>query len=251
MGTFFKNLVLASIVVLASSLTGCVKFKQTMTLMPDGAGKIELKIGMSEQLIQMAKQQGEDPFSDMDPMELSEDSKGFVAFTKPTQIKEGGYTYLTFSAYFEDINDVELGGPEDGEDPAKFTYKREGKTATLTAKDTMLLSAVENHEPMADEEKAFAAQMLAGMLFSESYILPGSFEDIKGVDGKANTATVEMDSNDMLNGTGPIEELKGVEELTFKISDIKEDAAAAKAFKAEMQAAVKEWEAMKKKAAAE
>lgn len=248
MGTIIRHFVLASVVVLATSLTGCVKFKQTMTLMPNGSGKIELNIGMSEQLVQMAKQQGEDPFADMDPMQLSDDSKGIVAFTKPTKKEVGGYTYLTFSAYFEDINAVELGGPEDGEDPAKFSYKRDGKTATLTVQDSMLLSAVQNHEPMAEEEKAFAAQMLAGMLFSESYILPGAFEDIKGVDAKDNIATVEMDNNDMLNGTGPIADLKGLEKLTFKITEVKEDEAAAKAFKAEMEAAIAEWEKMKAEA---
>lgn len=251
MGTMIRHFVLASALMLATSLTGCVKFKQTMTLMPNGAGKIEMNIGMSEQLIQMAKQQGENPFKDMDPLKLNDDSKGIVAFTKPTQKTEGGYTYLTFSAYFEDINAVELGSPEDGEDPLTFSYIREGKTATLTVEDSMLLSAVENHEPMADEEKAFAAQMLAGMLFSESYVLPGAFEDIKGVDAKDNIATLEMDSNDMLNSTGPIKDLKGVEKLVFKITEVKEDDAAAKAFKAEMEAAIKEWEKMKAEAASE
>eukprot|EP00752_Nemacystus_decipiens_P013706 g12159.t1 len=219
-----------------------------MTVMPDGSGKINLSIGMSEQLIAMAKQQGEDPFKELDPKKLSNDSKGIVAFSKPTQSTEGGYTYLSFSAYFEDVNAVELGGPDSGEEPSKFTYTRDGKSATLTVDNSMLLSAVRDHEPMAAEEKAFAAQMLAGMLFSESYVLPGAFEAIKGVSAEDNVATIEMDSDNMLNGTGPITELKGVEQFVFKIAEVKEDEAAMKAFKAELEAAKVIWEQMQKEA---
>ena len=251
MKRIIQHTVLAALVVLTASLTGCVKFKQTMTVMPDGSGKIDLSIGLSEQLVQMAKQQGEDPFSDMDPTKLSKESKGIVAFTKPTQKQEGGYTYLSFSAYFEDANAVELGGPDDGEEPTKLTYARDGKSATLSVEGSMILSAVQEHQPMAEEEKAFAAQMIAGMLFSESYILPGAFEDIKGVTAKDNTATIEMTSDNMLNSSGPIKDLKGVEKLVFKIAEVKEDDAAAKAFKKELEAAKAEWEKMKAEAGKE
>ena len=248
MKSVIRNLCLASMVMIAISLTGCVKFKQVMTVMPDGSGKIDLSIGMSEQLIAMAKQQGENPFKEMDPKKLSESSKGIVAFSKPTQKTEGGYTYLSFSAYFEDANAVELGGPDDGADPSKFAYTRDGKSATLTIDNSMLLSAVRDYEPMAEEEKAFAAQMLAGMLFSESYVLPGAFEDIKGVEAEDNVATIEMDSDNMLNGTGPITDLEGVEKLVFKIAEVKEDEAAMKAFKAELEAAKLIWAEMQKEA---
>lgn len=247
---FIRHTMLAALVVLTASLTGCVKFKQTMTLMPDGSGKINLSIGLSDQAMQMAQQQGENPFEDMNPMELSEDSKGIVAFTKPKQEKAGGYTYMTFSAYFEDINAVELGSPDEDQPPAKFVYTKDGNGASLTVEDSMVLSAVENHEPMADEEKAFVAQMIAGMLFTESYVLPGSFEAIKGVEAKDNVATIEMDHNDMLNGTGPLADLKGIEKFVFKIKEVKQDAAAAAAFKAELEAAKAEWQAMKKEAEA-
>lgn len=250
MKNMLRHSVLAALIVLTASLTGCVKFKQVMTLMPDGSGKIDLSIGLSEQLMQMAQQQGENPFDEMNPMKLSEDSKGIVAFTKPIKKTEGGYTYLSFSAYFEDINAVELGSPDDTEEPAKFSYVKKGKGATLSIEESMILSAIADHEPISPEEKAFAAQMTAGMSFIESYKLPGSFEDIKGVTSADSTATIEMTQEHMLNGTGPIADLKDVEKLIFKISEIKEDADASKAFKAELEAAKKEWEAMKKEAEA-
>lgn len=250
MKTLLKHGLLTCLLLLATSLTGCVKFKQVLTLMPDGSGKIDLTIGLSEQLMQMAQQQGENPFNEMDPMALSKDSKGIVAFTKPTQKKEGGYTYLSFSAYFEDINAVELGSPDDEEEPAKFAYVKDGKGATLSIEQSMILSAVADYQPISDEEKQFAAAMTAGMVFTEAYNLPGSFEDIKGVASADNTATLEMTQEDMLNGTGPIKDLKGIEKLIFKITEVKEDADATKAFKAELETAKKEWEAMKKEAEA-
>jgi len=248
MKTLLKRGTLTCLVLLAVSLTGCVKFKQVMTLMPDGSGKITLNIGLSEQLVQMAQQQGQNPFDQMDPTALGASSKGIVAFTKPTQKKEGGYTYMSFSAYFEDINAVELGSPDDEEKPAKFAYIKDGKGATLSVEQSMILSAIADHKPISDEEKALAKQMTAGMVFTEMYNLPGSFEAIKGITSDGNTATIEMTQEHMLNGTGPIKDLKGVDKLVFKITEVKEDAAATKAFKAELEAAKKEWEAMKKEA---
>ncbi|MGB1126074.1 MAG: hypothetical protein ACPG4Q_12780 [Phycisphaeraceae bacterium] len=251
MKSLLKYAFVACLLVLTASLTGCVKFKQGLTVMPDGSGKIDMSIGLSDQMMQMAKQQGESPFDEMDPKTLAKDSKGIVAFSKPVQKKEGGYTYMTFSAYFEDINEVELGSPDEDQQPAKFVYKRDGKTASLTVEESMILSAVADHEPLGEEEKQFAAAMLSGMLFTETYTLPGSFEDIKGVAGTDNVAKIEMTSDHMLNSTGPIKDLKGVEKLTFKISEVKEDAKAAKAFKEELEAAKKEWEEMQKEAAGE
>jgi len=250
MTTLLKHSVLACLLVLTASLTGCVKFKQMMTVMPDGSGKMQLTIGLSDQMMQMAEQQGESPFDEMNPIALDKESKGIVAFTKPTKKKEGGFTYMTFSAYFEDINAVELGSPDDAEEPAKFSYVKQGDSATLTVEESMILSAIGDYEPIAEEEKQFAAAMTAGMNFTEAYTLPGSFEDIKGVTATDNVATIEMTQEHMLNGTGPIEELKGTEKLVFKITEIKEDAEAMKAFKAELEAAKKEWEAMKKEAEA-
>lgn len=187
MKTLLKLGMLTCLVLLTASLTGCVKFKQVMTLMPDGSGKIDLTIGLSEQLMQMAQQQGENPFEQMDPVALNDGSKGIVAFSKPTQKKEGGYTYMSFSAYFEDINAVELGSPDDEEEPAKFAYVKDGKGATLSVEQSMVLSAIADHEPVSDEEKAFAAQMTVGMVFTEMYNLPGSFEAIKGVTSDGNS----------------------------------------------------------------
>nr|MBX2852694.1 hypothetical protein [Phycisphaeraceae bacterium] len=68
------------------------------------------------------------------------------------------------------------------------------------------------------------------------------------VKSDGQTATLEMTQAHMLEGTGPIKDLKDVEKLVFKITEVKEDAEAMKAFKAELQAAKKEWEAMKKEA---
>lgn len=248
MTLFMKHFTIAGLVALITLMTGCVKMKQTLTVMPDGAGKIEINIGMSEQMIAMAKQSGEDPFEDLDPKELAKNSKGIVAFTKPVKKQEGGYTYIRFAAYFEDINKVEMSGPE-GEDVSTFSYKRTGATAMLSTDNSFIIQGANEYEPIPEEQKQFMAGMMAGISMVESYVLPGEFEDIKGVTAVDNTANIEMTLDHLMNGNGPIADFKGVEKLSFKISGIKDDKAKADAFKKELDAAVAEWEKIKKEAA--
>jgi hypothetical protein len=246
----FNYFVLACLLVLSASLTGCVKFKQTVTLMPDGSGKIDVSVALSDRMVLAAEAKGEDPFEPMRPTELKDSAKGIVAYTKPETRKKDGYTYMTFSVYFEDINTVELGTFEEDRPATKYTYTKAGKGATLTVEASLVLSAVADHEPIEPKERAKAEIITKGMLLSETYNLPGSFEAIKGVASEGQTASLEMNQVHMLDGTGPIKDLKGVEKLVFKIAEVKEDASAMKAFKAELESAKKEWEAMKEKAEA-
>lgn len=246
-----RTAVFALLLALVSMTTGCVKFKQITHVMPDGSGKVVLDIGLSDQLMQMAREQGEDPFKELSPEKIAESSKGFAAFTQSKQTKKDGYTYVTFTAYFKDINKIVLQGPEDaGGDspPPSYTFERDGKSATLTAKNTMILSAVRDHEPIPEDQKQFVAGMMAGMQFSEQYVLPGAADDIDGVTYVDNTAKIEMDADDALNGTGPIQDFKGKDKLVFKIREVTEDDAALKAFKQEMAEAIKAWEKAQKEA---
>ena len=242
--------VLATMLALLTLTTGCVKFKSVTTVMSDGSGKLEMTIGLSDQMLQMAEQQGEDPFCDLAPAQLEKDSKGFVAFTQTEPKKEGGYTYMVVTGYFEDINKIEMSGPdaEPGEEPPTYSFTRDGNAATLTAKNTFMLSMVKDYEPMPEDQKALVAGMLTGFSMSEQYVLPGASEAVKGVDMADNTATIELTTDNLLNNTGAVKELKGTTSLVMKIGEITEDDAALAAFKAELAEAVKAWEAAKKSA---
>jgi len=225
-------------------LPGCIKFKQVLTVMPDGAGKIEMKIGLSQQLVAMAKEQGEDPFKEIVPSSMEGKAEGIVAYTKPKREMVGGYTYLSFSMYFRDINDVELDGVGEGEAP-EFTYTRKDDTATLTVKNGTVLSMLKDYEPTAEAEKAQIKQMMAGLEFNEHYVLPGMFKDVEGVAGVDNTAKVDIKLDDLIDGTGPVKTLKGKDKLTFEITDITLEDEQVKAFNKELEEAVKAWEKMK------
>jgi len=248
-------LAITMLLALLTTVAGCVKYKQVITLMPDGSGKIDVDFALSEQMIQLGQQQGDDPFKQMTPATLAEGSEGIVAFTQPKKQKKDGYTSLSFTAYFNDINQVKLGGMEDEDDadpPMTFAYKRDGRSATLTARDTMTLDVARTYEPLSEEQKAQgAAKMLDGIYFNETFVLPGESDAVKGVTMVDNTAKIEITEDNILNATGPLMKIKGKEQFVFKIGEVQEDDQALKAFQAEMAEAVKAWEQMKKQAAEE
>lgn len=242
-----KMLGLFTLVACCTAMTGCIKFKQVMTLMPDGSGKIQMRIGLSEQLVAMAKEQGEDPFKEFTPGDVGEGVEGIVAFTQPKKEKQGNYTYMTIDMYFRDVNKVKMEAMGEGK-PPEFTYKREGDTATLTVKNGTMLSMIADHEPTAGEEKAQMRAMMTGLEFSEHFVLPGMFKDIDGVAAVDNTAKIDVTLDNLLDGTGPIKELKGKDELTFSVTDITVSDEEVQAFQKELEDAVKAWEKMKKEA---
>ncbi|MFN3167819.1 MAG: hypothetical protein ACE37H_12220 [Phycisphaeraceae bacterium] len=230
-------------------LPGCIKFKQVVTVMPDGAGKIEMQVGLSDQLVAMAKQEGQDPFKEMVPSNMEGKAKGIVAYTKPKREKVAGYTYLTFSMYFRDINEVEMDAFGEGEAP-EFEYSRKDDTATLTITNGTVLSMLKDYEPTEEAEKAQIKQMMAGLEFKEHYVLPGLFKDIEGVAGVDNTAKLDISLDDLIDDAGPVKALKGKDKLTFEVTDITLDDAQVNAFNKELQEAIEAWEKMKAEEAA-
>ena len=238
------------LLVLVVAMPGCIKYKQALTLMPDGSGKVEITWGMSAQLVAMAKQEGEDPFEKLSPEGMKEQVKGIAAFTKPKRKDKDGYSYISYTAYFEDINAVKLDmnqSKEDGEggstsmdfgEAAKYTYKRNGDTATFTIEKGVVLSMIAEAEPTPEDQKGQIKAMMTGFEVSEQFTLPGTFKDIKGVTGVDNTAMLKITLDDMVDGTGVLKDLKGTEKLTFTIDDITVGDEAVAAFKKEMKQAI-------------
>lgn len=250
MKTRFNALLTLVLLALIAATPGCIKYKQALTLMPDGSGKVDITWAMSDQLVEMAKQQNEDPFEKLSPDNFKGQAKGIAAFTEPKREKKDGYSYLTYTAYFQDINAVSVNMNQKEEnadgstssmdfgDPAKYTYQRDGDTATLTIENGVVMSMVSDYEPTPEEQKAQMRQMMVGFEISEQITLPGTFKDVEGVTGVDNSAILRVTLDDALDGTGPLKDLKDVEKLTFTITDITVDDAAVAAFKKEMQAAV-------------
>ncbi len=124
-----KAAMLVLVMIAAVSLTGCIKDKKVLTLMPDGSGKMEFRIGFNAKLIEDTVgammppgAESEDESDDADPTDLDvgdlrDKFEGFVAFTEP-KVEDGsdGWKYVSFTGYFEDINKVSVFGEAEDED---------------------------------------------------------------------------------------------------------------------------------------
>lgn len=230
-----------------SASSGCVKLKQVVTVMPDRSGKIELSFGLSEQLVELAKDNKEDPFKEILPDVMKDKSKGIVAFTEPKREKQGEFTTMTYTVYFRDINKVSLDGLGEGE-PAEYRYTQQGDSAALSVRHGTILSLLADYEPTPENERAEVRQAMAGLAFSEHFILPGEITPIDGIITQANTAKLDLTLDHVLDGTGPIEELKGKQSIRLTTPRVTVDDAQVQAFNKELEAAVRDWQLKQQKA---
>lgn len=221
-------------------LTGCIKSRQVITLMPDGSGKVELNYGLSESLIQMAKDNEQDPFKEFMPEHLWNQTEGLAAFTEPTRDKADGFTFIRYTGYFRDINKLRLKGINKG-GPCEYVYTRDGDGAKLTIRKGTILTIIDENKPTPENEKAEVRKAMAGLTLTDQFIMPGDVKAEDGVSTEGNIATLTLGLEDILEGTGPIQKLKGKESLVITVAAVVPNAEAEQAFKAELDAAVKAW----------
>lgn len=241
MRTLMMSLFVFTLVVLTG---GCVKYKQIVTVMPDGSGKVQYIVGFSQAMLQMAEGE-ENPLDQYTPESMGEQSKGLVAFTDPVRYEEGGYSYVAFAGYFPSINDLELPGPENGETAMTFNFVAADGGATLTVLGgTVLGMAREFEQPEAEERQLLEQDMLKGLEIVERYVLPGDAEAIEGVTLVDNTAELKIDVDAMLDNTGPLPAMKGQESYTLEIPELSITQDQIDAFKVEMAEAIDQWNRM-------
>jgi len=233
---------LAAVLTLTLLLTGCVKLKQALTLMPDGSGKMQMTFALNAQLVDLAKQNKEDPFKEVVPQAMKGKAQGVVAFSEPEREEHDGFSYLTYTMYFRDINKVRIADLGEGR-PARYIYTREGEGATLTLTGGPILSIIPEHQPTPQEEREQTRATMTGLSFSQTFALPGEISPIKGVRVEKNKAELLLTLEDYLAGTGPISDLKDVKSLKFELAQVKAEDAAVAAFKKELEEAVAAWEA--------
>lgn len=241
---------------LGLGLAGCVKFKQILTVNPDGSGKISLSVGMSEQMLAMAGP-GEDPFEDFTVEEMiDEEENGFVAFSEPVVATANGYKTMTVTGYFEDINEVAFMSDEDGDgeeptEPTTYVYDGDG---TLTVRRPMLaqMTADMDTEEMTDPQMLpMIAPMLQGMEIGEEVHLPGAVGESGLMTADGNKASITIDAAMILGGnTELIDQLNGTEEITIQFTPEGSWAAGSKAaWQAELEQAKAQWKQLKEQAA--
>lgn len=237
------------LVVFFAVLPGCLKYTQTVTLMPDGSGKIDITMQMSPRMMAELPHP-QQPFLWFKPERVKKYAKGIAAFTEPTFGGEDGYQTMAYTVYFEDINKVFLPMNDETEDGGRtaglaytrvpdFKFVREGDTATLTCREGVFLSLAADYDKPEGKEVGSMRKEFKGVDITERYILPGTFADQKGVLGVDNTATLRITLEDIINDTGSLNAFKGKDAVIFEIGDITVTDDAVRAFRKEIAAAVK------------
>lgn len=192
------------LVALLAALSGCVKFKQVVTVQPDGSGKMHVSLAINEQMLGMAGD--EDPFADFSVDGLAEqEAAGWAAFTEPRVFSVNGFKTVEFTGYFHDINAVRMGDtePPDGGPDAdaaaerSTTFRMEGGRLTVIDGIVAQMISEMGADPSLNDPatRAMMAPMMQGLEIRETYVLPGPVDAAEGytVDGRTATLTVTSD----------------------------------------------------------
>ncbi|MEM6259486.1 MAG: hypothetical protein AAGI37_14475 [Planctomycetota bacterium] len=233
------------LLLIAIFATGCIKSKQIVTVMPDGSGKIEVTLGVKELAPENPKTSALDKYT-LERMYASEMFTGIVAVTKPKRWQEADFKYVRFTIYFNDIN--RFAGPGGEEGRLFATYKltdlgEDGQRLTVTGGATMsILDTAREADPLLSAIYKQKIEGYEGFHFVESFILPSEADTIKGLAMVDNTVTAETTNEDLLKGTGLLQDLKDAEaiELTYFEKSIEDSVI--DAFAKEKEQAVKEWQ---------
>ncbi|MEM1098929.1 MAG: hypothetical protein AAGH92_09080 [Planctomycetota bacterium] len=197
--------VFLSVVLLTLLIPGCVKFKHALTIKPDGSGKVEITIGMSDTVL---AHQGDDGKELIDLDELvDQENRGFVAFTAPESWAEGGFTFYRVVGYFEDIERVVIEGDDDPEadGPVVTTFDFDADAGTLAVSRCLLQQvAMEVKAIGADDpsQQALVGAMLSGMEIEESITVPGDIGDAGPFESTGDTASGKIDEEALLGENG-------------------------------------------------
>lgn len=124
-----------AILILTTAVAGrvehCYGYRDHLTVMPDGSGKIDVACSM--------ERAADD---DWEYLKIVRCIRGAAAFTAPKVHWKDGWSHLSFTAYFEDINRLAYneGGPDKkcarGHDECvHFALARDGEGFVLTMED--------------------------------------------------------------------------------------------------------------------
>lgn len=178
-------------------LPGCVKYKQLLTVEPDGSGRMELVMGMSlARLAQLPA--GDDPFAALSIASLANNPQGFVAFSEPRAEDRDGFRVVSVTGYFDNVNDLGFAGGV-GADAEGFdivTYRFEPGRLTVNRPLSGQAAAAFGASPidLSDPElrRVLAVEMI-GLEFVESFAVPGQITDagplaVNGREARAGVA---------------------------------------------------------------
>jgi hypothetical protein len=266
-------LLLAAAVVLV--VPGCFKVKQEFTVYPDGSGKMEIRTGFNAKAIEdalgaLGGQMGggggmggpdiDDP-TEITIEDLDEDMQGFVAFTRP-KVEEtaDGWTYVSFTGYFEDVNKVKIYGEGEGDE------KSTRATMSFEATDNGYVLTIQNRLGPGDQEKmdeldevppemagmvqAMMDMMLQGFSMEERYHLPGEILEVEGIpvhEGRVASRKIEQGD---IQSMADLKKIAQTNKIRIVCGASQVDPEEMREFKMELEQAKADWAKIKAEAAA-
>lgn len=233
-------------------LGGCLKFKQQVQIMPDGAGRIILTLASREtgedDKLTVAEMMSEDPDK------MAQSFPGIVAMSRPTEVKKDGWNHVTVEFFFEDINKVKLVNEDDGKVMQEFSFRKEGDGHVLEVKaggaDPLggVPGAGEGELPpeVKKQIEEMIKPMLAGFEMRLSVAMPGPVKESGAFREKeGRRAAFALEEKDIAG----FDDFKKFEALkSVKIASGPADLPAAEQadFKAAFEKAKAEWPELKK-----
>ena len=248
---------LPAVLAIACALGGCLKFKQEFVLMPDGSGKMLLTIATKPNPAAPGGEGGGITLEEMmseDPDKMGKDMPGIVAMTRPKEEKKDGWTYLTFSAYFDDFNKVAIKQGEGAEAETmfdgKFSKQGDGFVFELFGKgagDAAGQLGGDDAPPEAKAQlEAMLKQMLAGFEMKFGVKLPGAVKEISGFTVKEGREASFVLAEKDLAKPGDMKKMEAVKSMKAVSGASQVSEAELAAWKTEVAKAKEDWVALKK-----
>jgi len=231
---------------------GCLKFKEEVQVMPDGAGRIVLSVSSKDTGEANKMSVGE--LMSEDPDKMDKTLPGIVAMSRPVEEKKDGWTTVIVEFFFEDLNKVKLVNEDDGKVMQEFAFRKEGaghavefKSGAADELGGELGGADGDLPPEAKKQmEEMVKQMLAGFEMRIAVLMPGpvteagAFKDKEG--RRAAFAIGEKD----IAGFGDFKKFEAVKSVKVLSGPADVPPAEQAAFKAAFDKAKAEWPQLKK-----
>jgi len=237
--------------LLVPALTGCMKVREELLVMPDGSGRISLTFSVATK--GEAGKFTEAELMAGDPDEIQDKVRGLVAMTRPTLTEKEGVVQIRMTGYFDDINALKF--MDDGEGAkAKpkqdFVFHRDGEGYALELRGNLL--ADDSPDRGGDDPELAKARedmikvMFAGFEFRQDVTLPGTVLGVEGFGFKeGRVATYAVGEKD-LQKTADLAKLNRLNR--FKASCGKSEVTDSEAadFRRELERAKAGWDELRK-----
>ena len=215
---------------LALALTGCLQVDEILTLLPDGSGKLELRIGLQKSFLTFLEKMDEDRRKAFDtlqtdlknPVKLLGPTEGFTSFRPGTFTDDGEWLRNSVTAYFKDANRIRQKETRGEGWSVSFEPGRLAVTNRLGALMEGFKASLGRAEGSPEQRKAaleFMKPLMASLRIRIAASVPGEISDIDGFmshDGQTAHSTVGPELLIALAGEAQTDAVRKFEDLASR-----------------------------------